>query len=164
MNHSVSNCSGYEKQIIDCCIVLFRFGYLSVLRARKESRYSSGNRHEKGLCQEKSRICLSYPGIEDTLIVYPHIRVDFEYPLSDVSKPIVVRSVILMGLRVYTKEKDLIMMLFHLDHKENEKLWNFLDAKVAVWYRNQPYEDVIARAGIDTTAFWGPRIYLSPEK
>ena len=108
---------------------------------------------KKDYGQEKSRICLSYPGIEDTLIVYPHV-----------SKPIVVRSVILMGLRVYTKEKDLIMMLFHLDHKENEKLWNFLDAKVAVWYRNQPYEDVIARAGIDTTAFWGPRIYLSPEK
>ena len=119
---------------------------------------------KKDYGQGKSRICLSYPGIEDTLIVYPHIRVDFEYPLSDVSKPIVVRSVILMGLRVYTKEKDLIMMLFHLDHKENEKLWNFLDAKVTVWYRNQPYEDVIARAGIDTTAFWGPRIYLSPEK
>ena len=69
-----------------------------------------------------------------------------------------------MGLRVYTKEKDLIMMLFHLDHKGNEKLWDFLDAKVAVWYRNQPYEDVIAREGIDTTAFWGPRIYLAPEK
>ena len=119
---------------------------------------------KKDYGQEKSRICLSYPGIEDTLIVYPHIRVDFEYPLSDVSKPIVVLSFILMVLRVYTKEKDLIMMLFHLDHKENEKLWNFLDAKVAVWYRNQPYEDVIARAGIDTTAFWGPRIYLSPEK
>ena len=101
---------------------------------------------KKDYGQGKSRICLSYPGIEDTLIVYPHIRVDFEYPLSDVSKPIVVR------------------MLFHLDHKENEKLWNFLDAKVTVWYRNQPYEDVIARAGIDTTAFWGPRIYLSPEK
>ena len=56
------------------------------------------------------------------------------------------------------------MNLFYFDHKGNEKLWDLFDAKVAVWYRNQPYEDVIAREGIDTTAFWGPRIYLSPEK
>lgn len=119
---------------------------------------------KKDYGQEKSRICLSYPGIEDTLIVYPHIRVDFEYPLSDVSETVVCSVCYFNGFEGIYKEKDLIMMLFHLDHKENEKLWNFLDAKVAVWYRNQPYEDVIARAGIDTTAFWGPRIYLSPEK
>lgn len=61
---------------------------------------------KKDYGQGKSRICLSYPGIEDTLIVYPYIRVDFEYPLSDVSKPIFVKSVILMVLDMYTKEMD----------------------------------------------------------
>ena len=163
MNHSVSNCSGYEKQIIDCCIVLFRFGYLSVLRARKESRYSSGNRHEKDYGQGKSRICLSYPGIEDTLIVYPYIRVDFEYPLSDVSKPILVKSVILMVLDMYTKEMDPLKTLFYFDHKGNEKLWDLFDAKVAVWYRNQPYENIAARPD-DISIFCSPRISLNPEK
>ena len=32
---------------------------------------------KKDYGQGKSRICLSYPGIEDTLIVRPYIRVDF---------------------------------------------------------------------------------------
>ncbi|UWN57836.1 hypothetical protein [Alistipes ihumii] len=118
---------------------------------------------KKDYGQGKSRICLSYPGIEDTLIVRPYIRVDFEYPLSDVSKPIVVRSVILMGLRIYTKEMDHIMNLFYFDHKGNEKLWDLFDAKVAVWYRNQPYEDIAARPD-DISIFCGPRIYLAPEK
>lgn len=118
---------------------------------------------KKDYGQGKSRICLSYPGIEDTLIVRPYIRVDFEYQLSDVSKPIVVRSVILMGLRIYTKEMDHIMNLFYFDHKGNEKLWDLFDAKVAVWYRNQPYEDIAARPD-DISIFCGPRIYLAPEK
>ncbi|WP_288670321.1 hypothetical protein [uncultured Alistipes sp.] len=112
----------------------------------------------------RSRICLDYPGIEDTLIVCPHVKVNFQYPLNDLSKPILVKSVILMVLDIYTKEMDPLKTLFYFDHKGNEKLWDFFDAKVAVWYRNQPYEDVIAREGIDTTALWGPRIYLAPEK
>ena len=119
---------------------------------------------KKDYGQGKSRICLSYPGIEDTLIVCPHVKVNFQYPLNDLSKPILVKSVILMVLDIYTKEMDPLKTLFYFDHKGNEKLWDLFDAKVAVWYRNQPYEDVIAREGIDTTALWGPRIYLAPEK
>ena len=59
---------------------------------------------KKDYGQGKSRICLSYPGIEDTLIVRPYIRVDFEYPLSDVSKPILVKSVILMLSLIHISE------------------------------------------------------------
>ena len=118
---------------------------------------------KKDYGQGKSRICLSYPGIEDTLIVRPYIRVDFEYPLSDVSKTILVKSVILMVLDMYTKEMDPLKTLFYFDHKGKEKLWDLFDAKVAVWYRNQPYEDIAARPD-DISIFCSPRIYLVPEK
>ena len=118
---------------------------------------------KKDYGQGKSRICLSYPGIEDTLIVYPYIRVDFEYPLSDVSNPILVKSVILMVLDMYTKEMDPLKTLFYFDQKKKKKLWDLFDAKVAVWYRNQPYEDIAARPD-DISIFCSHRIYLVPEK
>ena len=64
---------------------------------------------------------------------------------------------------MYTKEMDPLKTLFYFDHKGNEKLWDFFDAKVAVWYRNQPYEDIAARPD-DISIFCSPRIYLAPEK
>ena len=49
-----------------------------------------------------------------------------------------------MVLYMYTKEKDFLKTLFYFDHKGNEKLWDFFDAEVAVWHKDQPYENIAA--------------------
>jgi len=119
--------------------------------------------------RDKKRIYIQDSCIEDTLRIRYRVEITFEHSLVDTTKPIVVKSVNLIDMDIHSlNPPHIIASLSNLTPIESplqQYIWNLCSAKVAYWYRFQPYNELPRGERIreGNTLYMGATIWLVPE-
>ena len=82
--------------------------------------------------------------IKDTLMIRYTVEVNFEHSLIDTMKPMIVKAVNLIDMRIYSiNPSRIIDSLFVITPIETpflQYIWDLCSTKVSYWYKHQPYE------------------------
>ena len=118
----------------------------------------------------QKKIIVSDDQLSDTLRIFSKVIVQFEHPLRDTLKPIEVKSVEIIDLRIY-KEKGMKYDLWVDCLKEKKvdystsALIDRIQKRIQFWYKNQPYymmsgkEEWNNKVAFSVTFYMIPKIY-----
>ena len=119
--------------------------------------------------RDRKRIYIQDSCIEDTLRIRYRVEVTFEHSLIDTIKPMVVKSVNLIDMDIRSLNSSHIIAslskLTPIESPLQQYIWNLCSAKVAYWYRFQPYNELPRGERIreGNTIYMGATIWLVPE-
>lgn len=115
---------------------------------------------------KRKRLEIKDPLLSDSLKFLVKVVVEFKYPLNNITKRIIVKSVRLIDLEAKSlskKEQGFI------DFSERKKLpkcqrnvWNRYSRIFNYWYRHQPYEKMIDRKAYGNKVCFGAVFYVMP--
>jgi hypothetical protein len=140
-----------------------------LLKIKPMSTFYHNNLCIPDFIQGKERIYIHDSCIEDTLKIRYRAEVIFEHSLMDTIKPIVVKSVNLINMDIRSlNPPNIITSLSGLKSIESplqQYIWNLCSAKIAYWYRFQPYNKLPSGERIKegNTLYMGATIWLVPE-
>ncbi|MCD7971294.1 MAG: hypothetical protein LUG18_01295 [Candidatus Azobacteroides sp.] len=106
--------------------------------------------------------------LNDSLKVFFQVVVDFEYPLKDTTKQIIVQNVrtLLMSVSSLTTGENIIDYSYRdgtgTDYQKY--IWNLCTNKFNYWYRHQPYEILMEKNMWENQVTFGGIIYLKPRE
>lgn len=115
---------------------------------------------------KKKRLVIKDSLFPDSVRIGYKVLVDFQYPLSDTTKEIYIKSVKLISLEI----KSLTTNKQHRIDRYDEPNWSRCNREIwyryleifNYWYRNQPYEKMIYRESCKNKVYMGGVIYTIP--
>ncbi|BEG99611.1 hypothetical protein [Bacteroides sedimenti] len=117
-----------------------------------------------GVNYKRERLCIKDTLIQDSLRILFRVALKFEYPLNDISKPVIVKSVELTDLHVKSLTTNKQFCIYHNERKMSRyqrEIWNRYSRMFDYWYRNQPYEKLVYRQEYGDLAYLGGVLYTT---
>jgi len=117
--------------------------------------------------QRNEKIYIKDSCIEDTLKIRYRVEVTFEYSLIDTMMPIVVKSVNLIDMDISSLNSPRIIASLSkfepIKSPLHQYIWDICSAKIAYWYKFQPYNELPEGEKKVNTLYMGANIWLVPE-
>lgn len=106
--------------------------------------------------------------IKDTLKIRYRVEVTFKHSLLDTIMPMIVKSVNLIDMDIRSLNPPHIIAslskLTPIDSPMQQYIWDICSAKIAYWYKFQPYNELPQKERIKkgNTLYMGATIWLAP--
>ena len=94
--------------------------------------------------QKGEKIYIQDACIKDTLKVHFRVSVTFDHSLADTIIPIIIQSVKLIDMDIYSANPpyiiDFLSELTPIESPWQQYIWDLCSAKLLYWYKYQPYD------------------------